>query len=97
MSKWYSIGFVGACIVFSVLPIPYTAGFEAGGKPPCTTFSQLPKCVTNGKSACAINVVTCGGTNKNALSCTNGAGTVACNGTNNCAAANHATRDLNCK
>lgn len=97
MSKWYSIGFVGACIVFSALPIPYTAGFEAGGDTPCTKSTETKKCKSNGKVNCAIEVVRCGGTIKNASSCSGEGGTVACDGTNNCAAANHAVRDNDCK
>ena len=97
MSKWYSIGFVGACVVFSALPIPYTAGFEAGGLPPCTVPTKSQFCDTTGASKCNQSYIACTGTSKNARSCNAGGGSVACQGGNNCAKTNHASRDENCK
>ena len=100
MSKWYSIGFVGACIVFSALPIPYTAAFEAGGLPACAVATSTGTCLKIGTAACTRPMTQCAGSVNNALTCTGGRGAIACGtptGTNPCGAGKHAAINTSCK
>ena len=102
MSKWYSIGFVGACIVVSALPIPYTAGFEAGGLPACTETTHMVRCWTAGIKKCTKTAIRCGGTDggkekNNCLDCRDDLGSLACTDKDGCYPQKHAIRDDKCK